>query len=126
MHRGDQRHLGRFIGRAQPKIEGPQHRITPHRSNRGRRSRLRPPWILRCPCSVPLSQLNGATPASAAISRRLSRPNSGRSESSATLSTRPTPGTLLSSSYWSHSAELRTARSRSLSACSTVIRLLYA
>jgi hypothetical protein len=33
-----------------------------------RRSRGRPLWIVRWPCSVPLSWFNGATPAGAAIS----------------------------------------------------------
>jgi hypothetical protein len=32
VHRGDQRHLGRFTGRTQALIERPQHGITPHRS----------------------------------------------------------------------------------------------
>ena len=39
-------------------------------------------------------------------------------------STRPTPGTLLSSSYLSHRTELRTARSRSLTLCSLFAQII--
>jgi hypothetical protein len=35
MHCGDQRHLGRFTGRAQAQIERPRHGIAPHRRHRG-------------------------------------------------------------------------------------------
>src|SRR6202050_5597758 len=42
------------------------------------RTTARPPQVVRRPRQRPLSRLSGATPASAAISWRLSCPNSGR------------------------------------------------
>jgi hypothetical protein len=72
VHRGDQRHLGRFTGRAEALIERPQQDCTapkqPWRSTGRGAAVYGRPWILLCPRSVPLSQLNGANPASAAIS----------------------------------------------------------
>src|ERR1700680_2557418 len=50
---------------------------------------------------MPLSRVSGASPASLAISRRLSKPMSGKSASKVQDSTRPTPGTLLSNSSFS-------------------------
>jgi hypothetical protein len=77
MHRGGQGYFGRFTAGAQALRKRPWRGITPHRRNlamyRDRRSRVRPPWVSRWPQSVPLSQLNGATPASAAISRPFQR-----------------------------------------------------
>lgn len=58
------------------------------------RTVARPPCTKRRPRRVPESRLSGATPTSFAISRRESRPSSGRSPRSVRASTGPTPGTL--------------------------------
>src|SRR5271155_3564337 len=59
---------------------------------RTRRTWARPPQIQRLPRILPLSRLNGARPASAAICLRLSVPSSGSCASSVLESTLPTPG----------------------------------
>lgn len=81
------------------------------------RTVARPPCTQCRPRRVPESRLSGATPTSFAISRRESRPSSGRSTSSVSETTRPTPGTLWStSSRWRHAGLSRTIVPRSVSA----------
>src|SRR5229473_3848832 len=65
---------------------------------RTRRTCARPPQIQRLPRIFPLSRLNGARPASAAICLRLSIPSSGNCASRVLESTLPTPGTERSNS----------------------------
>src|SRR5229473_1735583 len=65
---------------------------------RTRRTWARPPQIQRLPRIFPLSRLNGARPASAAICLRLSIPSSGNCASRVLASTLPTPGTERSNS----------------------------
>src|SRR5713226_3531425 len=65
---------------------------------RTRRTWARPPQIQRLPCKLPLSRLNGASPARAAICLRLSAPSSGKCASRVLESTLPTPGTERSNS----------------------------
>src|SRR5216683_1715763 len=68
---------------------------------RTRRTCARPPQMQRLPRSFPLSRLNGARPARAAICLRLSIPSSGNCASRVLESTLPTPGTERSnSSRW--------------------------
>src|SRR5467141_2115506 len=62
------------------------------------RTWARPPQIQRLPRIFPLSRLNGARPASAAICLRLSAPSSGTCASRVVESTLPTPGTERSNS----------------------------
>ena len=65
---------------------------------RTERTSARPPQIMRYPRWKPLSRLNGAKPAKAAISRRFNRPNSGKYDSNVNIVTGPTPGALCSKS----------------------------
>ena len=51
------------------------------------RTCARPPHTIRFPCSVPLSQLSGATPTSAAICLFVNVPNSGKFSSTVVVST---------------------------------------
>src|SRR3954469_15944896 len=59
---------------------------------RTERTWARPPQMVRCPRSVPLSRFRGATPTSAAICLRFSLPSSGNSARRVVATTRPTPG----------------------------------
>src|SRR5829696_1839251 len=53
---------------------------------------MRPPYMLRCPRSLPLSKSYGARPTRAAICLRLMRPSSGSRAMRVKASTGPTPG----------------------------------
>jgi hypothetical protein len=67
VHRGDQRHLGRFTDRAQAQIERPQHGIAPHRSHRGQIQDPAQPFTTALDLALP------AQGAAVAIERRHSR-----------------------------------------------------
>src|SRR5216684_3830362 len=100
---------------------------------RTRRTCARPPQIQRLPRIFPLSRLNGARPASAAICLRLSIPSSGNCASRVLESTLPTPGTERSNSSRSRhkgvsrinsasSASRPESRSSNQRMCSSMLR----
>ncbi len=128
-HARHQRHLFRLPPVEQPIVERPDRRVPPHRRERrhrrwditvARRPYARPTAPHRAPArSIPLSRLSGATPTSAAISRRFSRPSSDSSARRVVASTRPTPGMprrrsrgRLPSSFARHAGLVRIAASR--------------
>ena len=95
---GDQGHFLGFARGQQALVAGCEHRIMADCHQRGhiqRGTQGRPSAPDgAAPRMVPRSQLNGATPAKAAIRWRLSVPNSGSSSRSVRAETGPMPGTL--------------------------------
>ena len=78
------------------------------------RTLARPPMTMRRPRKQPLARLIGATPTSAAISRRSRRPSSGSSAIKVRAEVLPMPGTEASRSSAARQAGVpRTASSRS-------------
>src|SRR5215207_9493122 len=83
---------------------------------------MRPPYMLRCPRSLPLSKSYGARPTRAAICLRLMRPSSGSRAMRVKASTGPTPGIEVRRRARSGSAAIISARRFSRRRISASIR----
>src|SRR3989338_2926384 len=84
--------LPAFFRRSANALIGSLHRIAETVAMyKTARTSARPPQTKRLPRCLPLSLANGATPVSAAISRRLSVPSSGHFASIVRVVTAPTP-----------------------------------
>jgi hypothetical protein len=116
--------LGGLAGGPEAAEEGAQHRVAAHRGDgrhvqHGADVAAPPPWMKRRPRWDPLSRLIGATPARAAIWRRLRVPSSGSLARKVARVTGPTPGTEASrSSLARHTGLVRRARPMSRSSSS--------